>query len=72
MSDKKQEQQQQHCPRSEQTKNNATKSDCVDDRMVFPDEKLKPAGLDSRNFANSNTNPGYGTDANGEVVEEFK
>lgn len=72
MSDKKQEQQQQ-CTRSEERKNDERKSCDDSDRMVFPDEKLKvPSGFENRNFANSNTNPGYGTGANGEVVEEFK
>lgn len=66
MSDKKQ---QQHCVRAEERKNQV--DNCDDDKMVFPDEKEKPSSFDTRNFANSNTNPGYGTDANGDAVPEF-
>lgn len=69
MSDQKQ-QHQQHCVRSEERKNEVDSG--VDDRMVFPDETKKPTSFDSRNFANSNENPEYGTDANGDAVPEFK
>lgn len=76
MSDKKQQQEQQQRSVAEERKNEIGDNKCVDnDRMVFPDEELKqekPTGFATRNFANSNTNPGYGTDANGEIVEEFK
>lgn len=73
MSDKK-EHEQQRCPRPEEKKNDTSDvaEDCDSDRMVFPDEREKPPSVASRNFASSNTNPGYGTDANGEIVEEFK
>lgn len=71
MSDKKEAQ--ECCARTAEERKNDEYKKCDnndDDRMVFPDEKQKPT-LENRNIGNSNPNPGYGTDANGEIVNEF-